>query len=240
MIGEAMSKRRMPQIRTERRHIKLWILKHEVEDDRFLQIFADFAGLIRRSGRAYEKAEASGNPEYADVVAESEGDYLEEIIGASFVVLQTKIRRVQAAAEGLAEYARSHQGILVNGLERSSVFGLGGAYRETGFSLIDLVWAVGNYYKHRDEWEPEVWEDKRPNEHETPSLRRSRSTRKKAEMVGIVEFSSGNMRRAYEFLGVEPYSACERLAQDVQAWAKSVFETAEKALVVARAAKKQG
>jgi hypothetical protein len=38
-----------------RRNIKLRLLKHEVDDERFLQIFADFAELIRRSERAYAR-----------------------------------------------------------------------------------------------------------------------------------------------------------------------------------------
>jgi len=56
-----------------RRNIKLRLLKHEVDDERFLQIFADFAELIRRSERAYSNASLSGNAEYADLVAESFG-----------------------------------------------------------------------------------------------------------------------------------------------------------------------
>jgi hypothetical protein len=41
--------------------------EHEVNDERFLQIFADFAGLIRQSERACEKAQAQGNPDLVEV-----------------------------------------------------------------------------------------------------------------------------------------------------------------------------
>jgi hypothetical protein len=38
------------------RNPELWQLKHELEDDRFPQIFADYARLIRRSEEACERA----------------------------------------------------------------------------------------------------------------------------------------------------------------------------------------
>jgi hypothetical protein len=215
---------------------RLWLLKHEVNDERFLQIFADFAGLIRRSERACEKAQAQGNPDYADFVVDSECDYLEEIIGASFVVLQAKIRRVQTAAAALAEFMQSQHGLTVKDLDRNSVFATGGMYQQTGASLIDLVWTVGNYYKHRDEWEAEVWEDKAPGEQETNSLRQSRATRKKAQKVGVIQFSTGNMRTAYEFFGIDPYSNCRQLAVQVQDWAKAVCAAAQLAVAAAHAA----
>lgn len=46
------------------------ILKHEVEDERFLQIFADFSKIIRRSAEACAHAAKSENPDYEDFVAE--------------------------------------------------------------------------------------------------------------------------------------------------------------------------
>src|SRR6266571_3652573 len=73
-----MGKPKTPRFLAVTRNHGLWLLKHEVNDERFLQIFADFAGLIRRSERACEKAQAQGIPDYADYVVDSECDYLEE------------------------------------------------------------------------------------------------------------------------------------------------------------------
>ena len=47
------------------------------------------------------------------------------------------------------------------------------------------------------------------------------------EKLGIVQHSTGNMRRAYEFFGIKPYSKCEKLAEKVQAWAVKVYQRAE-------------
>lgn len=87
-------------ISVQRNHT-LWLLKHERDDDRFLQIFGDFASLIRRSEKACEKAAEQGDQDYAQFIGESEAEYLEEIIGASFLLLQAKIRRVCSATERL-------------------------------------------------------------------------------------------------------------------------------------------
>jgi hypothetical protein len=210
------------------RNPKLWLLKYEIEDERFQQIVGDFASLIHRSERACEKAAKQGNPDYADAVAETESDYLEELVGASFLVLQAKIRRVAKAAERLVTFMNEQHGLKMNGLDHQSVFALGGNYRKTGHSRIQLIWAVGNYYKHCDEWDAEVWKDRSTGAHGRDPHRQSRGTRQTVEKVGIVQFSTGNMRRAYEFFGIEPYSKCEKLAEKVQAWAKKVYQRAEK------------
>ncbi|RXG89331.1 hypothetical protein EAS62_30405 [Bradyrhizobium zhanjiangense] len=156
---------------------------------------------------------------------------LGEIIGirsASFLVLQAKIRRVSVAAERLATFLRDQHGLTVKGLDQQSVFSLGGSYRKTGSSRIQLIWAVGNYYKHRDEWDAEVWKNRPTGTQGGDPHRQSRGTRQTVEKVGIVQFSTGNMRSAYEFFGIEPYSKCEKLAEKVQAWAKKVYQRAEK------------
>jgi len=223
-----MTKAKKRKIPKTRRNPLLWLLKYEVKDERFLQIMGDFAGLIRRSEKACQNAVKQGDHGYADAVAETESDYLEEIVGASFLVLQAKIRRVTRAAERLAKFMREHHGLTITGLDHQSVLALGGSYRKTGHSRIELIWAVGNYYKHRDEWDAEVWKDPPTGAQGRDPLRQSRGTRRTVEKLGIVQHSTGNMRRAYEFVGVKPYSKCEKLAEKVHAWAVKVYERAEK------------
>lgn len=120
----------------------LWKLKHEVDDERFLKIFNDFAQLIRRSEKACEKAARQDNPDYEEFVAEMESEYLEELIGASFIILQAKIRRVISAAKSLHDHLRAEQ-IDIPDLTMRNVRKLGGRYKRKDASLIDLVWDVG-------------------------------------------------------------------------------------------------
>jgi hypothetical protein len=208
----------------------LWHLKYEVDDDRFLRIFKDIARVIGRSEKAYEKATEQNNPDYEEFVAEVESDYLEEIIGASFIVLQAKIRRVTSSA--LIFYKEMKDDHQIDIQELSSIDHirkLGGRYKRKQASLIQLIWDVGNYYKHRDEWPVEVWREKHRGEREG-SLKRDRRTRRSVQRVGIVHNSTGNMRTAYEFFGIDPYSKCEQLAGNVQEWAAQVYKTAHERL----------
>jgi hypothetical protein len=166
------------------RNPRLWLLKHEVDDDRFLQIIGDFAGLIRRSERACKKAAAQDNPDYAQFVADSESDYLEEIVGASFLVLQAKIRRVDQAVKRLVAFMHEQYGLSVSGLDHRSIFALNGNFRGTSHSLIELIWTVGNYYKHRDEWDAKVWKDEPAKTQGHDPLRRYRGTRRIVKKSG--------------------------------------------------------
>jgi hypothetical protein len=44
------------------------------------------------------------------------------------------------------------------------------------------------------------------------------------QKIGIVQSSTGNLRTAFEFFGITPYSNCRLLAEEVQTWSKGVFE----------------
>jgi len=199
-----------PTRRSFHLHILRDILRHNVDDERFLQIFADFARLIRTSVKLCERD---------DDFPEDEVNYIEELLGLSFVLLQAKIRRVGKAAAGVSKAAAK-----ASPLAPSNVRALGGPYKDTGKSLAELIWAVGNYYKHCDEWNREVWEDKKADEQKNDSLKQSRNTRRIIEEVGIKRRSTGNMRTAYDFFEIDWASDCTPLAAKVQEWANAVYE----------------
>jgi hypothetical protein len=195
-------------------------LDHDVKDDRFIRIVDDIASLIASSEAACARAMQGGNDDYADAVITTETDYLEDLIGTLFLMLQTKIRRVGEAAVEVSKALENMSGPAAQiWADPRAVRAEGGDYKGTGHSLVELVWAIGNYFKHRDEWSPEVWNPPTP----VPNrLKQSIATRMMVQHVKIVESSTGNMRMALEFLGVDPYSQCAKLAQDVQTWADAV------------------
>ena len=206
----------------------LWGLKYDVEDERFLRIFGDFARLISRSEKACEKTTEQTDPDYQQFVAEAEGDYLEELIGASFIVLQTKIRRVTSSALVFYKAMLAEHQIDIRELScTTQIHKIGGErYKRKQASLVKLIWDVGNYYKHRDEWPDEVWRKKRASEKKKLSVTTCRSVQR----VGIVQFSTGNMLKAYQFFDIYPYSKCKQLADKVQWWADQVYQTAVESL----------
>ena len=222
-------------------NLKLRVLKYDVEDDRFLRIFGDIGRSIGRSEKACEKAAKQNNQDYEDAIVDAECDYLEELIGASFIVLQTKIRRVTSAALAFHKALKADHQVDIQELRSpDQIRELGGRYKRTQASLVQLIWDIGNYYKHRDRWAVEVWREKRASEKKDFRLDRDRKTRRSVQRVGIVHVSTCNMRKAYEFFDIDPYSQCEQLAEMVQEWADQVYKTAQlclKAEVAAVASK---
>jgi len=187
----------------------LWQLQYDVEDERFLRIFDDIAVLIRQSESACAEAAKQNNPDLEAFVADSESDYLEELIGASFIILQTKIRRVTSSALALHKAMLNEHCITISKLSSPDL--IRSLCEIQAASFIQLVWDVGNYYKHHDEWSDEVWRTPRPTKTKDP-LKQSRQTRRSVERLGIVFASTGNMRTAYKFFGINPYSQCKQLA----------------------------
>jgi hypothetical protein len=185
-------------------------LQYDVDDDRFLRIFSETSKIIRASAKVCDAAHDEG-------FAEEEVNYIEELLGLSFVLLQAKISRVGDAATKWP-------------LAFTNVRALGGLYKNTGENLVSLIWAIGNYYKHNDTWGSEEWSDdeldpKSFSKRVRGDIERARKTCRIVEKVGIVRgLSAGNMRTAYEFFGVDWASDCTPLADKVQEWAKAVYE----------------
>jgi len=215
----------------------LWRLKHEAEDDRYIRILDDIAKLIRISELACDEAMKSGPEEYAHIVTDAESDYIEELIGAAFLILQAKIRRVVNAAIQLAEAMKSNQHIEIPSLVNdSTIKAIGGGYKGTDTSLISFVWALANYFKHRDDWTHNVWASEEELAEFPPENRPRKyelKTRKIVQLAGIVEFSTGNMRTGFEFFDITPYSSCAKLAQSVQRWADEVYKVGKSELKAA-------
>ena len=193
---------------------KLLLLEHAVRDGHFERITDDIAQVIRSSEDACQRAADSGDEDFYEAVIFTEADYIEELLGAFFLMLQGKIRRVCEAAKEVSEMLASEHGLSPMWLQASDVRKHGATFNGTTHTQVELVWAIGNYYKHRDEWAPNVW---------TPhGNRQSVATRTIVEKVGVQQSSTGNMRKAIEFFGVNPYSNCVNVAKDVQSWAESV------------------
>ena len=200
------------------RNLRLWLLSHEVRDDRSARILGDIARLIVISDHACSKAiaEEHGN---LDAIVETECDYIEELIGGALLILQAKIRRVATAALKLSEGMKAKKIDLPSFSSQASVLAIGGYYSGHPYSFVQFVWGLGNYYKHRDEWGRQEWGEHPP--------RQAKATREVIDLTGIQEGGTGHMRTALTFLGVEPYERIVQLAFCVQGWADQVHVIAK-------------
>jgi hypothetical protein len=185
------------------RNLGLRLLASEVQDDRYIRILDEMARLIRASERACDVAQAANN----EALIEIEADYLEELIGLTFVVLQNKIGRVMSAASA-EQYTAKRES------------------QDVRSDRIKLFWDVANYYKHRDEWGPTVWLEECMPIRKYKALKPQIETRRRVDRLGVVMASTGNLRQVYESLGVHIFSDCKKLAVEVQQWADQVLSDA--------------
>jgi hypothetical protein len=199
--------------------IYMVLLRNSVANDILTRLMDDIARSIRGSEQVCDAAEMRADQDYAAHICDEEIEYIEDLIGASFIVLQTKIRRVASRAVALNKALKRFDLHIPGFSKQSEVRSYGENFRNTGATLIELIWDCGNYFKHQDEWPPEVWDD------DDPQSNGAMKTRKSVARVGIERSSTGNMRKAYEFFGVEP-SSCARLAEKVQEWADHVLNYA--------------
>jgi len=208
------------------------LLECDVKDDTVTRVMDDIAQSIRHLERRFEEASKKSDQD-DQWFWDGENDYLEKLIGVSFIVLQSKIRRVASSAASFDKRLKKFFDLSIAGFEtQSAVRALGDTYKGTGSTLVQQIWDTANYFKHRDEWPSEVWEEDNDRKGEANQIMNSRNTRKSVARIGIEKSSTGNMRTAYEFMGAVPYSNCECLVERVQEWADLVYAHSKAGLPV--------
>jgi hypothetical protein len=196
------------------RNHHLRILEFDVEDDNIRSVLNSLISLIRLSEDKCDKATLSARPggvhdDYAEHVYEQEGANIEELIGAVLLMLQARIRRVKRSSK--------KAGIKDDLVLKDSA----NKHESHAFSLVEIVWDLANYYKHRDDWNSAVWDD----EGKTSKL--SVETRKSVERVGVERGGTANLRTALERLSTSHYSqSAQSLNEGIQSWAKRMLQMA--------------
>ena len=209
----------------------LWLLKYAAEDERFLRILVLLASQIRRIEKEFDEARDGGNEEYLDHLTDEECAYLEEVLGVAFLILQGKIRRVEANAKRLRNAMQEQYAIDIPLFKNSSELRSIGMSRKTkNATFIQRVWDLGNYYKHTDEWPHEVWEG--PKRSGKSGLKLERATRRRVQRLGLEQFSTGNLRTGFEAITSRgaSYSEVDRIGKKVQDWANAVYKTGASAI----------
>jgi hypothetical protein len=196
------------------RNHHLRILEFDVEDDNIRSVLNSLISLIRLSEDKCDKATLSARPggvhdDYAEHVYEQEGANIEELIGAVLLMLQARIRRVKRSSK--------KAGIKDDLVLKDSA----NKHESHAFSLVEIVWDLANYYKHRDDWNSAVWDD------EEKANKFSVKTRKSVKRVGVVRGGTANLRTALESLSTSDYSqSAQSLNEGIQSWAKRMLQMA--------------
>lgn len=146
----------------------------------------------------------------------------ESLIGVAYVVCQTQMSNVIAAASALRPHLDQESKKFGAFSEKPySIIALGHTSCQPGCrTKVELVWALGNYFKHRDEW-PYDWDT-------LPRDKLSKQSRPTVEMlkeVGLGARNSHILRGGLEKLndGASPNNLLV-LVEIVDAWSAYVLD----------------
>ena len=179
--------------------IHLRILDYAVTADTYETVLNALGGGIRKSvGRIDSDPDDDGVVDY-------ETDIIENMLGAAFVVCQAQVNAVLEAALKVPQQTR----------KKHEIRKLGPSF-DTSYSKVEILWALANYFKHRDEWGTK-WSN---------AGSREKLTVDAIKAAGLsADSPGGNLRTGAEALGnASPYSDVEIFYRVVREWSEKVRE----------------
>jgi hypothetical protein len=139
-----------------------------------------------------------------DAVVDYEAEIIENMLGTAFVVCQAQANAVlQAALKIPAQAMKGHE-----------IRKLGPRF-DTDYSKVEILWALANYFKHRDEWGRSMWSN---------PAKREKSTVETIKAAGLTPGSSGNLRDGAKALGNVSFADVWMFYGIVRDWSEKVSE----------------
>ncbi len=166
-------------------------------------------------------SKASKDEDYYDLVVDEECDMVEKLIGLSFVAVQVHINSVISSIERSERRAESKKDSFRSSGKKWEVFKFGSlSYGKTGFTKIEVINEMANYFKHESEW-PRQWDI---IEHSTRKQHKGRvKTIKVLKAIGCSEGSLGNFRTVVNGFQIK-YNRLRQLVKIIQIWQNELFE----------------
>ena len=132
--------------------VSLRLLDLAIDDEMYLAVLGPLAKGIGIAKSRVDEISDLDFKQFGEPLIDLETDLIENLLGATYVVCQAKITAVAQAAVNVRKAALA-ENLTVNafGDQRSGVHRLGPNF-DTTYSKIEILWSLGNYFKHRDEW----------------------------------------------------------------------------------------
>ncbi len=189
--------------------------------DALFRILEHLSGAVSECDEILKRAVADGNEDYYLMIGEEESDVVENLVGTAFVVTQTAITAVVSAVKRIHVQLTSDKVTFPLQCGKENVLRLGSPLLgNTGYSRIQVIDALANYFKHQDEWTV-PWSKLNKNQRPTSLI---------IESVGGKSGSTGNLRTGLDALGIDT-DFLRILHGDVQAWQRAVIGTYKAELV---------
>jgi hypothetical protein len=196
--------------------VSLELVKLAAEDLTYRDVLSAISDGIRAAEGRLDDAAQRGDDDWLKAVNDEECDLLENLLGAAYVVCQTQITAVTARALAVRKCRLGDgKAFTAFGEGKADVRALGDALPFPATATkVELVWALANYFKHREEWDKLEW---------SALDKQSRRTAEVLEQVQLASATTGNLRRGFSALHSNSYAELESLAAIVDAWSAKVL-----------------
>lgn len=185
------------------RDVALRLLDCAVNDDTYASVLSALEAGIKAVA-----ARIDALPDAAQFKVEVE--VIENFLGTAYVLCQTQITAVTEAALWVRKVAPDNSTLPDKAHE---IRNLGDKFNNSSYSKIDVLWALANYFKHRDEWCPSTW---------TNPTGKAKYTVPVLKAAGLQTCSTGNLRTGAEVLGNDDYANLAVFEDIIAHWAEEV------------------
>ena len=206
-----------------RSKISLKLVELAASDQAYRRVLDALAVAIQEAGNRVDNVAGSGDEQWEDAVVDEECDLIENLLGAALVVCQAQITAVASRALRFRKVAIAENGSFsAFGGKKDDVRALGQAISaKVPVPRVEMLWALANYFKHREEWQKLDWSKLDAQSKRTADL---------IGQVGLESGSTGNLRRGAEALGNSEYGRVDRFADAIDSWASDVVAACARVL----------
>lgn len=230
----------MPRVILNRAELILTLIRLHLADRTLERLHHAIEAEIASGIQSLLEA-ADSEAEGTDALIDDESEKVEELLGLAFIAAQSFIARIRILMLKLNNVCIEDFGApltFIPNRNASDILGSGKRLIDCpDVSAVEAVHAVGNFWKHSDEWSTcevkkgkrlETGWDLKPNS-------REQLTAKTVAALGIVRGSSGNMRRAASALGVLEYGDLRPIRLILHDWANELYRRAKGEIEILRA-----
>jgi len=220
-----------------RASLGLHLLHLDMSSDALERIHHALETEIARGERRLERAEREGTGETYDWLVDDECDQVEELLGMAFVAAQPFINRIRTHFSLINTICKDDFGPQFNffavGGKVADLLKRGELIPGKSMSVVEAIYAVGNFWKHSDEW-PRCEQNNGKYIAHVWDMTRLKDVQKTTVDVvlalGLTLGSTGNLRTAAKAIGVEKYSNLSLMRKPLQVWAQDVYDQASNEL----------
>jgi hypothetical protein len=173
--------------------------------------------------QAIETASKNAKASDDEISLAEECDAIEELLGIAFVAAQSYITSVRTRLIDIAKAYPLERGRPAIFDDRTKIFEKSGTLPSAPrYTRVEATDAIANYWKHVDQWDTSTVHGERTwkaDRYNTADI---------VTAIGLSPGSTGNLRTAAKAVGIRDFSNLWPIREDLAAWAKSLYQEAER------------